>query len=214
MNAQEMPFAERFMMHVDYGISGGLIKIGVEASKVMKDALRNASPPAVYSGALMDSITFALKPVPSIPGVSFKSLPFSNPAREPLGSHFKEEHIIRPVTNKHELHVGTADPKGKYINKGTLPHKTNRDSAQFVANMKEWGASKGFNDTEIMEIIKKIRRFGTAARPFLPPAKEYVDSVLKAYIDTSVRKALRSMPKVIKVIDKNGVSFGARFSVS
>jgi hypothetical protein len=215
MNEQDMPFVDKFMIYARYGIAGGLAKASVEATKVMKDALRKARPyPAVYSGELVDSITYGMKPIPAAPGFSASDSAPGNPDRRPLGPHHKQEHVIKPVTAEFESHVGTADPKGKYINKGTLPHKTNRDSAQFVANMKEWGASKKFTDSEIMDLINNIRRFGTAARPFLPPAKEYADSVIKAYVDASVRKALKNMPKVIKVIDKNGVSFGARFSTS
>lgn len=211
MNAANMSFGDRVMAYVQIGVVSGLSRVGLETAQVMKRALREADPyPAVYKRFLIDSITYALMPAPPVAGFPGSMTAPGNPSHGPVGARARESDIIKPVKKRNTLKVGTADPKGHYINEGTLPHKTKKDSAEFVANIVEWCAKKGFDEEFTIELIKKIRRFGTAEKPFLEPGKVYAESVLSAYVQKGVRKALKSMPKIQKTVDKDSVHFKSR----
>lgn len=210
--ATPKPFAKRIMEQLEPAIYSALGRIGREGADAMKKSLRDADPyPSVYRGVLHDGITFAVRGTKQGSGFPSSQTNPGNPAREPLGPAAKSEHLLTPMRDPYTVKVGTRDPKAPYINYGTGPHKSAKDSDEFVRNIREWSLEKGLDTAEDNSfsnyLIKKIRRFGTYARPFKPKTAERMDSVAGVYFTTASNRAMRNISKVRKIISKNGIRY-------
>jgi hypothetical protein len=71
--------------------------------------------------------------------------------------------------------VGTNLNYSQYIEMGSGPHRTNYKSAEFKENMAGWFRRHGIFDKGIQFLIlRKIRKHGTLAAPYLRPALDKV----------------------------------------
>jgi hypothetical protein len=199
------PFNKRIMMGLEpafYSALDALGRIGVE--KMRENILEPRPYPAYFSGELHDGITYGMLGTSQSSGFPANEVNPGNPVRGIRGPKANDEHLISKVKAKFKVHIGTADPKGKYIEYGTGPHKKPDESEEFVAKIKAWCAAKGVDEDFAAFVIKKIRRTGTSAHPFRAPTKQYLEQIAKQYFVMAVRKGLKAMPKVRRTIEANG----------
>jgi hypothetical protein len=78
-----------------------------------------------------------------------------------------EDLIDAPPVNC--VDVGSGNKKAIYAERGTGPHLNPVGTEEFVAEIIEWAASKGIDESGAWAIIKTIRNEGTDERPFAKP---------------------------------------------
>jgi hypothetical protein len=85
--------------------------------------------------------------------------------------------------------VGTNLNYAQYIELGTSPHTTNTNSAEFLENINKWLDRHGIVDKSIRYlIIRKIRRNGTVASPYLRPVFDNISPKMESIFATAFKK--------------------------
>ena len=142
------------LTRLDLDIEAVLERIGEDAMREM----RSFATPHNYQGTLEKSITWRTQ-------ATFHKI--ENTA-----------HLIDKPDNKYAVDVGSKAPHAWFRENGTGPHVHPEGSAEFLAAMKEWAASKGINwdgppeeSSRFWAIITNIRNHGTEKRPFAEPMR-------------------------------------------
>lgn len=202
----------RMKVAIEEAAIAALSRTAFDASGLMKAALRETNPPAVFTGRTVDSITYGMIGAKTAQYLAHDVLQPGNPSREPLGPSAKPEDIIQPLTERFVAKVGSAYKVAKYLEKGTGPHRQNTDQDEFIAKMKVWGAAHGLDPHQTYNLINRIRAQGTMRKPFIEPTREVVRERLPVYFSQALKKAIKAMPvpvreQIIELGKK--VSFGA-----
>jgi hypothetical protein len=148
-----------------------LRKIGHEVTAVMKSNMKGH----VYKGELRDSVTWRTA---------------SN--RGPIAD--AKDLIDVPPINC--VDIGSKNDHAHYVEEGTPHHETNTDSDEFIAEMKAWGASKGFDAHTIYLIIQDIRENGTEKHPYAKPTHEAMPSIAEPIVAEGIKTFWASRRKV------------------
>jgi hypothetical protein len=192
--------------------ASSLYRICEEATPFMKRQLSDHHPfPVIGSGELHDSITYGIKGAKTAKYFPSNETKPGNPTMKYVGGRAKTQHVISEVKTPLTAVIGTADPKGKYVDGGTGPHKTPRDSDEFVRNVKDWCFKKGFDEDFAQFLIKRIRRYGTSAVPFREPTKQFVEQISKVHLDHAVSAMIRKMPRIKRHISSDGIHTSISF---
>ena len=209
-------FYQSFVEYLEESAIGGLNKLGRDAANMAKKFLRDPGPDGydrIDNSVLHDSITYGLIGSRTNRLVRDAGNP-GNPNMGLVGGAASPDVIISPVKERFVCHVGTADPKAKYVEWDTSPHQTPRDSAQFIANMIDWGQRHNLSKDFINHLIRKIRRTGTSAHPFMRPTKDWIDKNGLKYFNASMSTIIKRIPKVARILGQKGVKIEGAIGVN
>ena len=84
------------------------------------------------------------------------------------------------------IEVGATAKSAPNLEYGSSPHTSSTGSDEFVESITLWGKRKGMDESEIAQIIKHIRKYGTKPHPFFGPA--FYSNIEK--IKESIQRAL------------------------
>jgi hypothetical protein len=73
--------------------------------------------------------------------------------------------------------IGSANDHAIYRERGSAPHATPLNSAEFIVEMQEWGKKRGMTDHQIFNAINNIRDHGTDAWPFMGPVADQIEAL-------------------------------------
>jgi len=73
--------------------------------------------------------------------------------------------------------IGSANEHAAYRERGSSPHINPEGSAEFIAEMKEWGRKRRMTEHQIFNAINNIRDNGTDAWPFMGPVADQIEAL-------------------------------------
>jgi HK97 gp10 family phage protein len=87
------------------------------------------------------------------------------------------------------IRVGPTAKSAPNLEWGSSPHQSSTNSEEFVESITLWGKRKGMDESEIYQLIKHIRQYGTKPHPFLGPAYYANIEKIKQKIKEALGKA-------------------------
>jgi hypothetical protein len=168
-------------------VEGVLLRTGESVVSMMK---KNTEP-YDFRGTLTKSLMWKTSKRSSVPGTSFE--------------------IDAPKSNM-EVNVGSAAPHAWYREYGAGPHRTKKDAALFIANMKAWFKQKVGKDPNDKDegqdhfwaIVNTIRKGPKAQareqgkHPFLSPVKDQFPSLLVTIAEAMYAKMMARLERKYK----------------
>jgi hypothetical protein len=143
-------------------VEAALVAVGNAASDKMKEYTKKHD----YRGELTNSITWRT-------------------ATNHGEIENSEDLIDAPPINC--VDVGSGNKKAVYAERGTGPHINATGTADFVAEIIEWAASKGIDESGAWAIIKTIRNEGTDERPFAAPVFYQGRAIARPIMEEAMR---------------------------
>jgi len=108
-------------------------------------------------GQVKDTITYATLGVKSAHYLPEAGANKNNPNRALVGSDAGYKGVIKKTTIPFYCKIGTADPAGWYLEKGTGSHENRKGHAQFMRNILGWGTRHNYgSEAELTPIIDYI----------------------------------------------------------
>jgi hypothetical protein len=92
--------------------------------------------------------------------------------------------------------IGSANEHAIYRERGSAPHATPLNSAEFIVEMTDWGKKRGMTDHQIFNAINNIRDHGTDAWPFMGPVADQIEALGAKLMIAELKNYLANMRQV------------------